>query len=80
MLTHGERRSRPFRTPCPGLSENSGSAGQRATCSAHWIAHNGSYPCAASERIAATLRRTSGTSSASNHAFFLSQMLFRGLG
>ena len=42
MLTHGERRSRPFRTPCPGLSENSGSAGQRATCSAHWIAHNGS--------------------------------------
>ena len=53
---------------------------QRAVCSVLWIVRNGGHPRVTSERIAATLRRTSGTSSSSNHAFFLSQMLFRGLG
>ena len=41
---------------------------------------NGDFSYAAPERMVATLCRTSGTSSSSNHLFFFSQMLFRGLG
>jgi len=54
--------------------------GRQTTHSAHVALGTDEYFYVEPRRMVATLCRTSGTSSSSNHAFFFSQMLFRGLG
>jgi len=54
--------------------------GRHSTHPAHVALRTDEYIYVEPQRMVATFCRNSGTRSSSNHAFFFSQVLFRGLG